>query len=99
MALNWHQRIDRAEKAGGFTAEDHNLADSWVTCACSEQDDGIERYDTGQPKDPELRHLGFRFYHAVEDGSFTTARATLTAIEQRAAVLLAEAAGGNDHAE
>jgi hypothetical protein len=41
---NWHERIQEAEERGGFTGGDYDLANSWTTCACGEQDPRIPRY-------------------------------------------------------
>lgn len=94
--MNWHQRIDEAEKQGGFSEEEQNLAQSWVTCACGQQDPRIPRYTvqdrTGhlpcEPKDKKLSDLGMMFAGDVDEGNFDAARATLQKIEQRAKELL-----------
>jgi hypothetical protein len=83
-----------------FTAEDEDLAASWVTCACGEQDplvprwDGHGEYETdegrlvdyapGQPKDGRLFRLGLLFSRHVNDGEVNAAERVLEEIQERA---------------
>lgn len=88
--MNWYQRIDAAEKRGGFTANDRRKAGEWTTCACGRQDKGIPRFSDGEPMDDALVVLGLDFHlHVVRDRP-ALARTTLAAIEKRAAEVLAE---------
>jgi len=86
--MNWHKRIDAAEKRGRFTEDDKHRADNWVTCACGEQDKRIPRF-MGEPTDEGLQHLGYQFSGAIGATDFGKARTTLARIERRAAKVLA----------
>lgn len=90
--MNWHERIDRAEKRKYFSKKDIDLALEWPTCACSEQDPRIPRTGDGQPLDDWLNRLGAEFACDVNDGDFQEARITIAAIEARATELLKEIA-------
>src|SRR5688572_6752027 len=91
----WWAVIETArerQKAGAkpFTSQEVIRASSWVTCACGEQDDGIERMsDTGEPTDKRLLNLGLDFWTCVDAGLPDAAARVLRAIEVRAAELLA----------
>ncbi|MDE2099646.1 MAG: hypothetical protein KGL39_20505 [Patescibacteria group bacterium] len=91
----WHERIDAAEKRGGFTVKDRIDAGGWVTCACGEQDRGIPYCSDGTPADRIIYRQGMLFTAAVEAGDFDAVRQALAAIERRAAELLAEHTGEN----
>lgn len=93
--LTWIERIRAAEARGMFTQEDRNLAQSWVTCACGQQDPRIPRHkeagdyiSIGEPKDAELARLGMQFAGDVEDDEIDLARITLDLIEHRAREIL-----------
>jgi hypothetical protein len=58
---NWHDRIYEAKQRGHFTEEDADLADSWVTCACGEQDAALMTNHNEGPRDLVLRRLGYDF--------------------------------------
>ncbi len=93
--MNWHERIDAAEKRGSFTDEDQDLANNWVTCPCGEQDPRIPRAESafhscGMPLDDELADLGADFSDAVDDNDFIYCRTLLGEIEVRAAIILKE---------
>jgi hypothetical protein len=85
---SWHQRIDDAEKRGGFTEADKQMAKSWQTCACGRQDKRIPRCYGGDPADGELDRLGNTFNSSVRNDHFRKARKALYAIEKRAAEIL-----------
>lgn len=87
--MTWHERIDAAEKRGEFTLKDRIDAGNWVTCACGEQDERIQRHFGGEPYDAILNRQGTLFMDAVDADDFDAARITLAAIERRAAELLA----------
>lgn len=90
--MNWHERIARAEREGGFTPEDVELAASWVFCACGEQDPLIPRTLTGSPIDPTLKRLGRLFMGYVASDSIDSATATLNVIDSRAEKILKDMA-------
>ena len=52
--MNWHERIARGIRHGGFTGKDKSLAANWVTCACGNQDPRIPRDDEHAPIDDQL---------------------------------------------
>lgn len=87
--MTWHERIDRAEKRGGFTEEDCDLAGVWVDCACGQQDPRIPRDGDGCPLDGIFMTRGCEFFNYVDLDAFTQARTCLAAIEKRAAEILA----------
>jgi len=88
--MNWHDRIARAERAGGFSIDDRALAESWVTCACGEQDPRIPRCeeDGFAPVDEKLRCLGLMFADDVGHRNIERARRTLLLIDKRADEIL-----------
>jgi hypothetical protein len=67
---SWRERIEAAKqpRAGifvqGFTKRDRTQAGDWSTCAVGEQI-RLGRVDTAILKDPHMRKLGVKFYHAV----------------------------------
>jgi hypothetical protein len=96
--MNWHERIERARvNAGRFQSEDLELARSWTTCACGEQDPRIPRHShdddwsEGEPLDVRLSVYGLDFLHAVRANDPNRAETVLRSIERRAAQVIAEA--------
>ena len=101
--MTWLERLDECDRL--INAEDwegltewvrkhgHD-AFVWITCACGEQDKRIPRDPDGRPKDDLLEDLGGQFYtnwlDIKDERSTAEARATLAAIERRAAEILAE---------
>lgn len=77
-------------------------AGSWVTCACGNQCDKLQREIDGSPVDYELRILGRNFFSDIgamlsyfgNESSFESlrnrAKITLKSIEERAVYLLGE---------
>ena len=66
-----------------------NLAGSWVTCACGNQCDVIERRPiNGVPKDEELFNLGMWFSVSIDNKDIEKAKETLLKIEKRSAELI-----------
>jgi hypothetical protein len=88
--MNWHERIEAAEKRGEFTSDDRKRAYEWVDCACGEQDKRIPRNKDGEPMDNTLSELGAFFADAVDCDDFDAAADYLQEIEHRAAQSLAE---------
>ncbi len=91
--IPWDIRIDLAEEHGKFSAKDVELARSWVTCACGEQDKLVPRYSKnsaykGAPKDSVLTFLGQDFFSHVAANKFDAARTALGKINRRAAVII-----------
>ena len=102
--MTWLERLDECDRL--IAEKDWNGLKKWIywhrrdvgdfmTCACGEQDKRIPRdklYDDGRPADELLQDLGADFYAywIVIDDSTADARATLAAIERRAAEILAE---------
>lgn len=89
--FDWNAFLDKAIK--GKTTEKENwkatkLAMNWVTCACGNQCDVIDRLDDGCPKDDDLEHLGHTFFHDIEDENWKEAKQTLKEIEKRSAFLI-----------
>lgn len=91
----WAERIDAAEKRGGFTLEDSELAAAWATCACGQLDFGIPRRSNGAPVDQLLYDFGSMFYDAVENDFYRNARSLIDAIDARAGEVLRAQVGGN----
>lgn len=75
-----------------WRAED--LASQWVTCACGNQCDKIQRsnegFTAGAPIDVELAKLGMEFYSMILHADIKNAKSILHQIEQRSAELLEE---------
>ena len=85
----WGLRILNASKVDGFTPEEKGAAGNWVSCACGESQNGIEKIEGGKrPADEELFQLGILFYEAVEDDKYAYASEILADIEARATHLL-----------
>lgn len=88
--MSWYRRIRQAERSGGFSAGDRDLAADWTTCACGEQDERIPRFKDGKrPRDKKLSDTGIDFNAAVQTDDFARARVALWQIENRAAEILA----------
>lgn len=90
--FDWNDFLDRAMKNETSFKERTKavqLASSWVTCACGNQCDIIDRdsYD-GEPMDENLSDLGMMFYHYVEDSEWKEAKKILKKIEKRSAKLI-----------
>lgn len=66
------------------------LASQWATCACGQLCKMLPQLQQGGPSDRELRTLGFNFIHQIDTGRFLVALETMTQIECRTALLLAE---------
>jgi hypothetical protein len=90
MRVGWEKRIDAAEKRGYFSERDRDLAASWVTCACGQQDPRLHVRPGGEPRDDRLWYLGLAFSQTVRNGGkqFENARGILAEIEERAAIVL-----------
>lgn len=91
--MNWAKRIKAARIAGEFTYNDRHLADSWVTCACGEQDSRIpmnSNLSGKEPLDQELFDYGLDFYKAVSGNIPDKAAEILSKIEVRATQILAD---------
>ncbi len=88
MKKNWHTRIAEARERGEFTSVDKLLSSDWMTCACGEQDKGIERDSSGLPVDEELSGLGADFYVYVGNDEVDSAERMLAAIERRSFELI-----------
>ena len=94
--VTWWDRIDAARILGRFTSEDVRLAGEWVTCACGEQDLRLRHAYFEFPWDDRLAELGEKFARAVSRNVIEGSAVLLRAIEQRAAVLLANLDEGGD---
>lgn len=90
MLMNWNERIEAARANGGFTIADTELAGSWVTCACGEQDSRIPHSYYGMPLDNKLSEYGISFCCAVVDNIFDVASELLAKIETRATQILSD---------
>lgn len=72
--LSWAIRIERAEKRGKFTEQEHNWSTEWMTCAVGEKhnfprtDDYVEHVD-----DTEI-DLGVLFMRKVLDNNIPEAK-------------------------
>ena len=66
------------------------MAGEWVTCACGNQCDILERDDEGEPVDGELSELGSNFYCDIYDLDWVSAKNTLKQIEERSENLIYE---------
>jgi uncharacterized protein YdcH (DUF465 family) len=67
-----------------------NMAGEWVTCACGNQCNILERDNSGEPIDDELAELGSDFFYEVESLDWKSAKKTLKDIEKRSAKLINE---------
>ena len=63
---------------------------SWVTCACGNQCDILERDMKGSPFDPELRELGQEFHDFIMEMEWREAKKVLKLIETRSYELIQE---------
>lgn len=91
-AFNWFEEI---QKLPVMTLDEHvkalRRAESWTTCACGNLCDAIPRdQETKKPLDKDLAGLGMNFIDAISYRDVEWAYDTLTAIERRAAEILAE---------
>ena len=95
----WFNVIRRAVTRGNkglaaFTLKHRAEAYDFVTCACGKQDPRIPRYgegdlyETGTPKDKQLKYLGRDFATDVCYNRPYNAMRTLFKIEQRSAEIL-----------
>lgn len=78
-------------------AEEHSyymtlvkLSSDWVTCACGQLCQSLERNDEGMPLDRIIRSLGEEFYSDIVNTNFKVAKETLEKIEKRTIQLLNE---------
>lgn len=110
--LSWQQRIDNARKLSGgwftssprgFTEEDRNLANDWMTCSCGQLDARIPRNLTddeievcGVPLDDELYVLGMKFTNAVEHNEIDRAEVLYRKIQARAELLIEQIEKGDN---
>jgi hypothetical protein len=81
--MRWDVIIKEARLRGFFTGAQRQLASSWVTCACGEQDPRIPRSCKGRPIDRKLIYLGNNFSIAVADNMYDLAEQVLVQIEIR----------------
>jgi len=90
--FNWYtelqKRIDTRRRDPDIRLE--WMAQDWVTCACGRQCDVIPRDKDGSPLDSKLRSLGCYFYCDIRGRDWRTAQKTLSEIESRSAILIAE---------
>lgn len=100
----WGKRIVKAEKEGGFTANDRREAIQWTTCACGKQDPRVPRIkesadythprkwvSEGEPEDYWLSRWGGAFHDdAVKENDYSLASDLLIKIERRAAKIVAK---------
>ncbi len=63
--LSWAVRLERAEKRGRFTGQEHEWADTWNTCAVGEFNGWPSSRRLPKDTSPELEQLGFLFMYAV----------------------------------
>ena len=89
--MNWLERIDDLEK--NWTPEKQQeareLARSWTTCMCGQQDPAIPRAYNGVPVDLELGFLGTQFSWTIHCRLWPEARDIGRQIQIRAAWVLA----------
>lgn len=93
IEYNWRSFLERIQKQAVATCEwdlARNLAVSWSTCACGQQDRRIARNARGEPVDFLLRQHGLHFSNAILLHDFSGALWRLNAIEERARYLLWE---------
>lgn len=90
---DWPEILTRMENES-FTHEEYEewrtAADNWVTCACGNQCDELERNEMGQPYDGNLYKLGLQFSWRIHQKMPKHARRILTQIERRTQQLLKE---------
>lgn len=86
-AFDWRHALSHPEE---YQHDDLvNRAHDWPTCAVGDQCESIPRNDSYEPLDAELSRLGRHFYVEVREKEWEWAKATLSLIEARAAVLIA----------
>jgi len=85
----WGTIIIQAEQVGAFSEEAREMARSWQTCACGQQDPRLHDKNS-IPLDLVHIKLGQAFSNAVEDDKFLEAALNLINIESRSIVLLAQ---------
>lgn len=93
--FDWNRALDSAiaEEPDHITWRQLcHRAQDWVTCAVGNQCAIIPRCKSwrGQPYDDRLSNLGLRFFDAVEDRGWRSAKILLDNIEQRSAYLIKE---------
>lgn len=89
--FDWNKALDAASSGELNCLEIGRLisrAGHWVACACGNMCAIIPRCADGTPEDPQLYHLGMRFYYSIEDLDWVNAKVTLKEIETRSAVLI-----------
>lgn len=90
-SFDWNQFLDSAIKEG-ISKDQHsaasNRAASWVTCACGNQCDILNRDEDGEPTDQKLASLGIVFMEDIQEKEYVMAKATLRKIESRSATLI-----------
>lgn len=91
--FDWNDFLDRAIKKKPKYKEWNKavkLSSDWITCACGNQCDIIDRESDGEPTDEELSILGMDFHHCINAGYWEDAKETLKEIEKRSAKLIKE---------
>jgi len=71
--MDWNDRLNRADKAGGFTMKDKAMANEWDTCAVGERAVTLNRHPVDDPS-PAIKRLGLRLQRAVENDHYVGAR-------------------------
>lgn len=87
--FNWNEFLNRKNITDDEWFYAMKLADNWVTCACGNQCEVIERdIHSGSPLDSELMKLGHDFYIDIKYKNKYDAKETLKKIEKRSAFLI-----------
>ena len=95
--FNWNEFLDKAIANPDNIDPDLHMkarhsSSSWVTCACGNQCEIIERGYLGKPEDEHLSHLCYLFDDQINDKEYVNAKETLKEIEKRSAYLLSKIA-------
>jgi len=89
LPFDWNNALSNPpEKSTPYHIHLHTLASDWVTCACGNQCNSLERHQSGEPTDPTLARLGMVFTKTIKLASWKRAKDVLKLIEERSIHLL-----------
>ena len=95
--FNWYMELDKAIKKEPSKKKYLDLksrSESWTTCACGELCKALRRGIDEEPKDKQLRVLGYDLSSYISIKYWRSARIVLNQIESRTSQLLNEQRNG-----
>lgn len=88
IEFDWNKFLSNKNKTRDEKSISKTLSRSWVTCACGQQCQIIERFHHGEPTDNQLAYLGDIFCTQICDENYELAKKTLKLIEMRSSEII-----------